>query len=175
MVALESDDSPSPCGWVGREGSMRRVIFLLTTIALALVVGGGVALAATIQCRAGETCTGTNRNDSMYGTRGHDAIFALKGNDYVVGKGAADNLNGQDGADKVLGGPGDDWVKGGYQNDLVRGDKGNDTITGGPGHDIVEAADGMRDLIYCGPGTRDRVYYDRNLDRFRGCEFRNAR
>ena len=154
---------------------MRRAIILLTAMGLALVVASGVAWAAVIQCQANRQCTGTAGPDSMYGSAGNDTMFALPGNDHLVGKAGADNLNGQDGADLVVAGPGNDWAKGGDQNDTVRGDKGNDSLTGGSGHDVIQAVDGMRDLIYCGPGSRDRVFYDRGLDHFRGCEFRNAR
>ncbi len=75
---------------------MRRTSLLVVTMALALVVGGGVALAATIQCTGG-TCYGTSGADSMFGTPRHDAIFAHQGSDHVVGRGGNDNLNGHPG------------------------------------------------------------------------------
>jgi Ca2+-binding RTX toxin-like protein len=153
---------------------MRRASLLLATMVLAVVIGGGVALAATIQCTGG-TCNGTPRNDSMFGTPRHDAIFAHQGSDHVVGYAGNDNLNGQDGPDRVFGGPGNDWAKGGNQNDEVKGGPGQDTLTGGAGHDVIRAVDGQRDLIICGPGSRDHVFYDRNLDEFRNCEFEHAR
>ena len=149
---------------------MRKAIILLTALALALVVGGGVALAATIQCGGGN-CFGTNNPDTMYGTNRHDAIFAKAGGDYVSGKEGADNLNGQAGNDRVLGGPGDDWVKGGDHNDTVRGDKGHDTITGGSGDNVIRAGDGIRDLIICGNNSWNFIYYDPDLDRFKNCVF----
>lgn len=133
---------------------MRKATILLAVVALALVVGGGVALAAT-----------------MYGTNRHDAIFAKAGGDYVTGRERNDDLNGQGGNDRVLGGPGDDWVKGGDHKDTVRGDKGHDTITGGSGDNVIRAADGMRDLIICGNNSWNVVYYDRDLDRFKNCVF----
>jgi hypothetical protein len=88
---------------------MRRAAILLSAIALAMVVGGGVAVAATVRCDGGH-CSGTNRPDSIFGTNRHDAVFARDGGDFVSGRGRADNLNGEHGNDEVLGGWGDDWV-----------------------------------------------------------------
>ncbi len=149
---------------------MKRVILVLTVGASLLALTATVAMAATIHCRGGD-CFGTNNGDSMYGTSRHDAIFAKAGGDFVTGRGGADDLNGQDGDDRVLGGPGDDWVKGGNQNDTVKGDNGNDTITGGSGDNVIRAGDGMKDLIVCGAGSKNVIYYDPGLDRFSNCRF----
>jgi Ca2+-binding RTX toxin-like protein len=149
---------------------MRRALILLAVIALAMVVGGGVAVAATIRCDGGR-CSGTNRPDSIVGTNRHDAIFAKDGGDFVNGRGRADNLNGEDGDDKVLGGWGDDWVKGGRHDDAVEGDLGNDRITGGSGDNVIRAGDGMRDLIVCGDNSWNLIFYDPRLDRFSNCVF----
>jgi Ca2+-binding RTX toxin-like protein len=149
---------------------MRRAVILLAAIALATVVGGGVAVAATIRCDGGH-CSGTNRPDSIFGTNRHDAIFAKDGGDFVSGRGRADNLNGEDGDDEVLGGWGDDWVKGGRHDDAVEGNLGNDRITGGSGDNVIRAGDGMRDLIVCGDNSWNRIFYDPHLDRFSNCVF----
>jgi Ca2+-binding RTX toxin-like protein len=149
---------------------MRRAAILLATIALAVVVGGGVAVAATIQCDGG-FCSGTNRPDSIFGTNRHDAIFARDGGDFVSGARGADNLNGERGNDEVLGGRGDDWVKGGRGHDVAGGGPGNDWITGGSGDNVIRARDGMRDLIVCGEDSLNRIFYDPRLDRFSNCVF----
>jgi Ca2+-binding RTX toxin-like protein len=141
---------------------VRRAVILLTAIAMAMVVGSGVALAATIHCGGGD-CFGTNK---------HDDIFARKGGDFVSGKERADNLNGQDGNDDIFGGPGDDWVKGGRHNDTVKGNLGNDRITGGSGDNVLRAGDGMRDLIVCGANSENLIFYDPGLDHFRNCVFK---
>jgi Ca2+-binding RTX toxin-like protein len=151
---------------------VRRVVILLAVITLVVAVGGGTALAKTIRCDGGN-CFGTNRADSIFGTNRHDAIFAKNGGDFVSGREKDDNLNGQDGNDRVLGGLGDDWVKGGRHADTVKGDKGNDRLTGGPDHNVIRAGDGMRDLIICGDNSRNLIYYDPRLDRFRNCDFIN--
>ena len=149
---------------------MRRAAILLSAIALAMVVGGGVAVAATIRCDGG-FCSGTNRPDSIFGTNRHDAIFARDGGDFVSGRAGPDNLNGERGDDEVLGWRGDDWVKGGRGDDEVGGGLGNDRITGGSGHNVIRAGDGMRDLIVCGDNSRNRIFYDPRLDRFSNCVF----
>ncbi len=149
---------------------MRRAVLVLAAIALAMVVGSGAALAATIRCDGGH-CSGTNRPDSIFGTDKRDAIFAKDGGDFVSGRGGADNLNGQAGDDEVLGGWGDDWVKGGRHDDVVAGGLGNDRITGGSGDNLILARDGMRDLIVCGDNSRNKIFYDPRLDRFSNCVF----
>ncbi len=149
---------------------MRRAAILLSAIALAIVVGGGVAVAATIRCDGGR-CSGTNRPDSIFGTNRHDAIFARDGGDFVSGRRGADNLNGDDGDDEVLGGLADDWVKGGRHDDSVEGDLGNDRITGGSGDNVIRAGDGMRDHIVCGDDSWNLIFYDPHLDRFSNCVF----
>jgi Ca2+-binding RTX toxin-like protein len=152
---------------------MGKAPILLTAVLLALVLGGGTALAATIHCGGGN-CFGTDRADTMYGTNRHDAVFAKAGGDFVSGRERGDDLNGQGGEDRVLGGPGDDWVKGGDDRDTVKGDNGNDTLTGGSGRNVIRAGDGMRDLIVCGMNSRNLIYYDPGLDRFDNCVFEKS-
>ncbi len=135
-----------------------------------MVVGTGVALAATIDCHGGN-CFGTKRPDSIFGTNRHDTVFAREGGDFVSGRGGADNLNGGDGDDAILGGWGDDWVKGGRHDDSVEGNLGNDRITGGSGDNIIRAGDGMRDLIICGDNSWNLIFFDPRLDRFSNCRF----
>ncbi len=149
---------------------MRRAAIVLAAIALAMVVGGGVAVAATIRCDGGR-CSGTNRPDSIFGTNRHDAIFARDGGDFVSGRAGPDNLNGERGDDEVLGWRGDDWVKGGRGDDEVGGGLGHDRITGGSGHNIIRAGDGMKDLIVCGDDSWNLIFYDPRLDHFRNCVF----
>jgi Ca2+-binding RTX toxin-like protein len=149
---------------------MRRAAIMLATMALAVVVGGGVAAAATILCDGGR-CSGTKWPDSIFGTNRHDTVFARAGGDFVSGRGGADDLNGEYGNDKVLGGWGDDWVKGGRGHDVAGGGLGNDRITGGPGDNVLRARDGMRDLIVCGDNSWNLIYFDPRLDRFSNCVF----
>jgi RTX calcium-binding nonapeptide repeat (4 copies) len=150
--------------------TVRRVIILLAVITIAVAAVGGAALAKTIRCHGGN-CFGTNRADTIFGTNRHDAIFARGGGDFVSGRQRNDNLNGQNGNDSAFGGRANDWVKGGRGNDMVKGDLGNDRLTGGSGHNTIRAGDGMRDLIICGNHSRNFIYFDPRLDRFRNCHF----
>jgi hypothetical protein len=73
----------------------------------------------------------------------------------------------------------------------VDGDRGNDLLYGGPGEDggaptgenlrhhglrgedgadTITAADGVEDVIHCGPGLDTVVSYDRGLDKLVDCE-----
>jgi hypothetical protein len=55
--------------------TVRRVAILLTAVAVAMVIGSGVALAKTIRCDGGNS----------FGTNRHDAIFTKDGGDFVKG------------------------------------------------------------------------------------------
>ena len=100
---------------------MRRTLFLLTAMALALVVGGGLALAATV--------AGTDRAETLYGTAYTDTIRAHGGDDEMYGLSRADRLYGGEGNDQIFGGRGDDVIY------AMNGQR--DIIFCGPGHDEV--------------------------------------
>ena len=88
---------------------MRKTLLLLTTMALALLLAGGVALAATVTCQVGVACNGTSSGDTITGTTSNDTIKGLGGND---------KISALDGIDKINGGP---------KNDTMNGAAGNDT------------------------------------------------
>jgi hemolysin type calcium-binding protein len=171
---------------------MRRTMLLMAAAALALLVAGGVALAATIDCPNASRgyCYGTNVGDALYGTSNVDRMYGLGGADLMYGYGrgdymyggdesgwgdkllggnGADRMNGQGGDDAVYGGNADDVINGGPGDDIVQGDYGNDTLNTGTGSDRVNAQDGQKDWITCVDGANDRVYYDRGLDVLQGC------
>jgi hypothetical protein len=77
------------------------------------------------------------------GNRGH----------YLAGGGHDDTIFGRGGNDTILGGNGDDRLYGGPGNDVITGGAGADRIYGGPGSDSIDAADGERDVVDCGPGS----------------------
>ncbi len=70
---------------------MRRLVLLLTAMALSLLVASGVALALI-----------------KTGTDGPDTIMGTKGSDELVGRGGTDWIDGRTGKDVISGGPGDD-------------------------------------------------------------------
>lgn len=129
---------------------------------------------------------GTNRSDRLRGTPRADLLRGLGGSDKVKGFGAGDCLFGGRGADqvkggrgndrvfgqrqpdRVVGGPGADVLKGNGGRDRLLGGRGRDRLLGGLDRDFLRAADGVRDIVLCGPG-RDRAVIDRR-DVVRGCE-----
>ena len=68
---------------------MRRVFFLLTVMAAALVVGSGLALAV-----------------NKVGSQGRDFLKGTDGADHLVGKGENDRIFSLAGKDNLIGGPG---------------------------------------------------------------------
>jgi Ca2+-binding RTX toxin-like protein len=195
----------------------RQALVLLTTMAVVLVVGSGVALAATtIHCpndtssgspAAGLYCYGTSLADTMYGSDLRDFMYAKVGADTMHGYGGSDYLRGEKGSDHIYGDAGDDgflWG-GAYEaatmaytdtsDDYVHGGSGNDTIDGGDaqggvdrlygegGNDLIDASQRngsikpvTKEIIDCGPGASDEVYFDKGVDVFvdiSNCEIRH--
>ena len=190
-----------------------RAIGLLTTMAVVLVVGSGVALAATtIHCPndtssgspvTGLFCNGTSLADTMVGSELRDYMFGKGANDTMHGYGADDNLQGDKGSDHLYGDAGSDsFLWGGTfdgaantfpdnSDDYVHGGSGADTITGGyaqggvdrlygeGGNDTIGAAqrqtkpklfEETKEIIDCGAGASDEVYFDKGLDVVKNCE-----
>jgi Ca2+-binding RTX toxin-like protein len=162
----------------------RTILVLLTTMALALLMAGGVALAADITCSS-DPCFGTPEDDHIDGTNNPEVIKALEGNDEIDGLDGADTLYGRRGDDTVgsgiiggndsdtsYGGRGDDWLS---DTDYSRhnnctGDEesctGADTQHGGDGNDVLEGAD-EGDFIY-GEADGDQMFGDPGNDLISG-------
>jgi dienelactone hydrolase len=97
------------------------------------------------------------------GTRKRDKLRGTAVGDSLRGRGGRDVLRGKRGRDCLSGGRGGDRLKGGPDADRLRG---------GRGRDQVDAKDGDRDAVRCGPGD-DRAKVDRR-DMVRGCERRRG-
>jgi len=162
---------------------MRRVILLLTAMALSLLVASGVAMAVTkIGTNGPDTLRGTNEADNLLGRGGNDDLFALGGNDNLLGGPGRDNvLGGHEigpdpswGEKNLLGGPGNDLVNGGSGSDNIGGGEGHDllidspfrepskdNLVGGGGSDVIDvlSSPAVKDLVVCGDGF-DRVLAD---------------
>lgn len=117
-------------------------------------------------------------NDIVRGGSGDDAVRGGASNDSLAGNAGNDSLLGGTGRDQLLGGLGDDRVQGqsgvdtlsgGGGSDRLTGGTGRDTISGGTGADVIDARDGQRDRISCGPG-RDTVIADPRDRVARDCE-----
>ena len=170
---------------------MRNTMTLLASAAFALLVASGVAMAASISCPNAPDgfCYGTNAGDGMYGTDFVDKMYGFHGADLMYGYDSADRMYGGDeigwrdkirgqrgedlvqgnrGDDALYAGNGDDTAYGGRGDDLIQGGYGNDVLSDGYGADRVNARDGQKDLIICGPGS-DLIYLDAGLDVLRDC------
>ena len=129
---------------------MRRAIafiFLCTTL---LALGAGAVWATTlIACPnvlGTDQCKGTSSGDVMTATDANDSIAGLAGRDRI--------------------------------NDSAKQDI--DTINGGPDDDTIDVREGNtglnnRDLVDCGKGRRDRVFFDEgdDGDKVVRCEIKN--
>lgn len=91
---------------------------------------------------------------------GDCTIIGTAERDLLVGRGGNDVICGLEGNDALYGRSGDDTLRGGRQSDAMFGGRGNDTI---------QASDGARDLVHCGPGN-DTVTADRIDIVHRSCE-----
>jgi Ca2+-binding RTX toxin-like protein len=152
----------------------RRALLLMVTMAAALLVAGGVALAETVTCDNNPPCYGTPETDDITGTDFGEKIYAYGGNDTVLARGGNDTVYGSSGNDPDLEGEGgSDTVYGGGGADSV--DVGASDTPGstdhafGGGNDALFAADDKVDIIDCGKGV-DSVQYDQGIDTTRGCE-----
>lgn len=74
------------------------------------------------------------------------------GENSLHGSGGGDRLAGFDGGDALYGRSGEDVLYGGAGDDELYGGAGEDGVLGGPGDDFIEAKDGAKDDVGCGPG-----------------------
>ena len=185
---------------------MRRTLLLLSTMSLAVLMVGGVALAANIQCVVNTTCFGTSTADTMSGTNSRDLMYGKGGADTMHGYGGVDTVHGDKGSDHIYGDSGADnslWGGGlsgsSYPDnsaDYVHGGRGNDTLYGGlaqggvdrlygeRGNDFINTSQRhqedfkpvTKEIINCGSGASDEVYFDKGVDVFTNrtnCEIRH--
>jgi hypothetical protein len=124
----------------------RKLIILLAAGALMLMMAATAAFADNLLCQVGIACNGTPTSDLMTGTTSDDQIKGFGGKDRI-------NDNG------------------GMDIDTIAGGGENDTI------DVQENNSGSnnRDLVDCGKGEKDRVFFDTgvNGDRVVRCEIKN--
>jgi hypothetical protein len=71
----------------------------------------------------------------------------------------------------LFSGPGQDFI---YAVENSK-NRGQDTVKGGRDNDFVAAIDKTRDVLDCGGGSRDWVYYDKNADRVENCEIKRTK
>jgi Ca2+-binding RTX toxin-like protein len=166
-------------------------------------VGGGPGNDTFYGGAGNERLSGGDGEDVIHGGPGDDVdldgdatidtIYGEKGNDF--------ELDGDRGNDLLYGGSGDDGgpptsdnlqhhgLRGEGGENQVHGEDGSDTIDaqtavelagareeifGGDGNDTITAADGLVDVIDCGPGEDKVDSYDTELDELIGCETTEA-
>jgi hypothetical protein len=134
---------------------MRRVIFLLTVMAAALVLGSGLALAVNrVGTQGRDFLKGSAGADHLVGKGENDRIFSLAGKDTLIGGPDKDwvwgggirsshrtigvDYTSSGGEKKLVGGPGNDVLWGGKGSDNAAGNKGNDLLVGGEYHHPVK-------------------------------------
>ncbi len=92
-------------------------------------------------------------NDTLSGGATANALTGNAGRDVLRGEGGDDALSGGAGDDTLSGGPDADVLDGGDDDDVLIGGTGIDRLIGGAGDDSIDARDGARDTVICGPGT----------------------
>ena len=126
---------------LSKEEIVRRTTLMFVAMAVALVLGSGVGLAALVEGNnSANTLTGTNSADTIRAYGGNDLVWALSGRDRVYGGYGADQLYGNRYGDKIIGGKGTDHLYGGYGDDRL------------VGRDLNSSGIGQRDVLDCGPG-----------------------
>jgi Ca2+-binding RTX toxin-like protein len=130
------------------------------------------------------TICGLGGNDTINGLGGNDTLFgdACGAKNRVAaaatGTSGNDKLNGGAGNDTLYGAGGNDTLDGGTGNDKLYGGRGNDKLTGGPGvnkysggdgNDSINARNGKKETVDCGPGKKDTATVDKH-DKTKGCE-----
>jgi RTX calcium-binding nonapeptide repeat (4 copies) len=176
---------------------MKRIMWAMALMGALLVVGSGVAWAATVECQVGVPCLGTAEPDELIGTNTQDDMTGFADDDLLRGRRGPDLMFGDepraedtttDGDDELFGHLGEDTLVGFGGSDLLRGGGRADFInaadvdTENPGEDTVEAAggkdeiiaqDSFFDTIDCGEKV-DTVFFDEELDQVaENCEILN--
>jgi Ca2+-binding RTX toxin-like protein len=162
---------------------MKRIMVALALMGTVLVLAAGVAWAATVDCKVGVFCEGTDEPDDLIGTNQRDEMSGLQDDDLLVGFMKADEMYGDDpeagvndsstdgddeligyrGHDTLSGFGGSDYLRGGRGDDLIDATEesdnpGKDTVRGSRNQDLIEAVDGFKDTIFCGLGE-DEVFF----------------
>lgn len=73
---------------------MKRIMVALALMGTVLVLAAGVAWAATVDCKVGVFCEGTDEPDDLIGTNQRDVMSGLQDDDLLVGFRGADEMEG---------------------------------------------------------------------------------
>lgn len=108
----------------------------------------GVQRAGLLVVLAGTVLLILAADDALAG-----AVLGGSADDSLKGSGGGETLVGFGAEDEIRGLGGDDALSGGGGGDELYGGAGHDALLGGAGDDFVEARDGGRDYVWCGPGA----------------------
>jgi hypothetical protein len=90
-----------------------------------------------------------------------DVLIGLGGDDVIDGANGNDVIDGGDGNDTIYGGGNDDQIKGGPGLDSLSGEgSGSGFFISVAGNDTIDARDGVREQLNCGPGADTAVVDD---------------
>jgi hypothetical protein len=83
-----------------------------------------------------------------------DTLIGMGGDDFIDGANGNDVIDGGDGNDTIYGGGNDDRITGGAGLDSLSGEgSGSGFFVSVPGNDTIDARDGVREQLNCGPGA----------------------
>jgi hypothetical protein len=128
-----------------------------------------------------DTVRGAGESDVLHGRDGNDVLHgdgpasdpSRDGHDDIYGEGGQDTLDGEGGDNRYFGGTGPDTIDAAFSFSPEESPNAVDgeIIHGGRGNDDISTKDGLSDIVYCGPGNRDKVSADRpEVDELHDCE-----
>jgi hypothetical protein len=119
----------------------------------------GADIGTIIGGHGSDVMTGNDRRNAFGGGEGDDVLSGGGSDDTLGGGPGNDRVFGEDGQDVVAGGDGDDYIVGGAGVDRFWGEDVQACIVSScaSGQDRIEARDGNREMIDCGPGTDSAV------------------
>ena len=142
-----------------------------------------------------DTMFGSDLTDAMFGKGGADTMHGYGGGDFLQGDNGSDHVYGDAGADTYLWGGAHnentdtftdtsaDYVHGGSEADFIYGgyaQGGVDRVYGEGGNDAIQASQRgtgfspvTKEIIDCGAGASDEVWFDKGLDVVTNCEIRH--
>lgn len=131
----------------------------------------------TVERDGGDELFGGDGSDQIIGAGGADVVDGGAGNDNLFADydvngpspAARDRLLGQKGNDDLTGSRGHDVLDGGDGRDALNGNGGTDRYLAGAGNDRIVSADGRKESVDCGSGSKDSVLADKN-DKLKNCE-----
>lgn len=135
-----------------------------TTLRRPRLAGKGTRRTGFLVVVIGAVLLGLAADDALAG-----AVLGGGADDSLRGSSAGETLVGFGGGDETWGLAGDDALSGGGGDDELYGGEGHDALLGGAGDDFIEARDGRRDYVWCGPGD-DTVSADPADRVTRNCE-----